>query len=257
MQLPAGKRRLSGEQFVSETSERVDVCAVISRWITGGLLGRHVCRRAEAGACTRKCFARSESLCGAHGLRDSEISYDSSVAGQQNVLRLDVAVNDSVLVRVTEGACYITQNADCFGKRLGTFAFEFRAKRQSLDERHRVIRKPSGIAGRVQRYDVRMLQPRSDFYLARKPLGVHARGELWGENLDDDLASERRIGRQEHARHPAAAELPFELVGVSECGLELLAKRTRHGESTCQGHQNLGQASRVSQLDAHASSEER
>ena len=81
--------------------------------------------------------------------------------------------------------------------------------------------------GRVQRYDVRVLRPRGNSYLSRKTLRVNACGKLGRENLDDDLAAERGISGEADARHTAAAELPFALVGVSESGLELLAKRTR------------------------------
>jgi hypothetical protein len=49
-----------------------------------------------------------------------------------------------------------------------------------------------------------------------------ALGQLGGEHFDDDFPSKRGIFGDEHARHPAAAELPLDDIGVAECVLELV-----------------------------------
>ena len=43
----SAERRLSGEQFVGDEAERVNVSAMIDRGICDSLLGRHVCGRAD------------------------------------------------------------------------------------------------------------------------------------------------------------------------------------------------------------------
>ena len=89
-----------------------------------------------------------------------------------------------------------------------------------------------------------MLQSRSKTNLPRKTLGVHTRCQLWRQNLDDHLPTERGIGGEEYARHPAAAELAIELVCVSQRGLELLA------EGACHGRFNIGRLATVGQPEA-------
>ena len=96
-----------------------------------------------------------------------------------------------------------------------------RAQRLPLDEGHREVREPVRVAGGEQRHDVRMLQPRREGDLTPEPLERHVAGHLVRQHLDHDLAIERHVGRDEHARHPAAAELALEGVGAAQGRLEL------------------------------------
>ena len=57
-----------------------------------------------------------------------------------------------------------------------------------------------------------MLQTRGDVNLPLEALRGDALGEFRIENLYDHLASELRVGGDEHARHPAAAELSLKIV---------------------------------------------
>ena len=94
------------------------------RGITGCLLGRHVLRRADPRTGASQRLARRESLRRTHGLGDSEISHDRGIAREQHVGRLDVAMNDSVLVRIMKSARDVTQNADGFGNRRNAITVE-------------------------------------------------------------------------------------------------------------------------------------
>ena len=80
------------------------------------------------------------------------------------------------------------------------------------------------LARREQWHDVWMLQPRGELDLALEPLGRHAGGQLRGKQLDDDLAAEREFRSHIDARHPSAAELTIELVGIAERRRQLLAQ---------------------------------
>ena len=67
----------------------------------------------------------------------------------------------------------------------------------------------------------------ASLHLAREPLGRQSFGQLRRDDLDDDLAAERGLGRDEDARHAAAAELALDGVRVAERLLERLAQ-VRH-----------------------------
>ena len=68
-----------------------------------------------------------------------------------------------------------------------------------------------------------MLELRDHEDLALEALDVDAGDELRRQHLDDDSAAERRVVRDEDARHPAAGELALEDVRASECCLESTA----------------------------------
>ena len=114
----SGERRLAGEQLVRHRAERVDVGAMIDVGIARGLLGRHVRRRADRRADLRERRAVRRPV------RAALIAFampksvtTARAAGEQHVVRLDVAVHDAVLVRVGERARHVAQDADRFGDR--------------------------------------------------------------------------------------------------------------------------------------------
>src|SRR5688572_4105486 len=88
----------SGEQLISHDSERVDVGARVHIRISGGLLRGHVGRRSERDAVRCQCWAGCRSLgCRAlEGFRNAEVENESMIARDENVLRLDIPVNDSL-----------------------------------------------------------------------------------------------------------------------------------------------------------------
>src|SRR5213075_1142076 len=97
---------LARNKFVGDDAPRVDVRSLVGSRITGRLLRRHVHRRADVVA--RLGYLR-RALPGEwkrflprrrDGLGNPEIGYDRGAFAEQNVLGLDVAVDDSLLVRV-------------------------------------------------------------------------------------------------------------------------------------------------------------
>ena len=86
-----------------------------ARWSVRGiarrLLGRHVRRRADRRAELRERRAGRRRRRGRDGLRDAEVGDDRRAPGEEDVVRLDVAVHDAALVRVGERARDVAQDA--------------------------------------------------------------------------------------------------------------------------------------------------
>jgi len=61
-----------------------------------------------------------------------------------------------------------------------------------------------------------MLQVGGELDLLPEARLAHFAGQFGREQLDDDLAVQRRLGREEHAAHPTAAELLLDVVGIAE-----------------------------------------
>jgi hypothetical protein len=141
-------------------------------------------------------------------------------ARDEHVVRLDVAMHDAARVRVRERIHHIAQHAHRIAHRHLALARELRAQRLALDERHRIVEEIAGLAGREHRHDVRMLERCRELDLAAKALDVHTRSRLGREHFHHHASSERRLPGKEDVRHPTAAELPFDAVGITEGTLQ-------------------------------------
>ena len=95
-------RRVADEHFVHHAAERVDIRSRVELALAHRLLGAHVCRRAE----THPCLGHSAAAGLARGQRNAEVRDHRVPAVQQDVLRLDVAMDHAVLVRVLQGIGY-------------------------------------------------------------------------------------------------------------------------------------------------------
>jgi hypothetical protein len=76
-----------------------------------------------------------------------------------------------------------------------------------------------------------MVQAGGELDLAAKPVRAHRAGRFGRQDLDDDVAGERRFPRDENARHSPASELALEHVRTAECRLQLFAKIGRRGHA--------------------------
>ncbi len=142
------------------------------------------------------------------------------------------------VVRVCIRQCLrdITKHRERVGGRNGAQRHS-RAQGLTIDERHEVIRQRAGRdTGTDHRHDVRLLQPRRQFDLPRKPFDTQPFDQLRREHLDDHVAPKRRIARVKHARHPAATKFMRDRVRDAEGLLELFAEDV--------GHRGLAQRTR-------------
>jgi hypothetical protein len=67
----------------------------------------------------------------------------------------------------------------------------------------------------VERDDVGVLERGGELDLAPEPVDVEPGPQVRGQDLEDDLPSERGLLRHEDARHPPAAELTLDAIGVA------------------------------------------
>ena len=93
-----GERRLARQRLVEHAAEGVDVAPMVDRPLPRGLLGTHVGRRPERGPGFRELALG----CAGDRPRNAEVRHQRVISGEQDVLRLDVAVDDVVPVRVLE-----------------------------------------------------------------------------------------------------------------------------------------------------------
>jgi hypothetical protein len=214
----------AGEQLVRHAAERVEVGAMVRGGIAGCLLGRHVRRRPDARAELGERAARRLRAGRRERLGNPEVRDDRRITREQNVLRLDVAVHHAALVGVGECARHVPQHAHRFAHGQRGIALEPRTQRETIDEGHRVVGQPFGLARGEQRDDVRLLQARGELDLACEAFGRHSGGEVGGKHLHNDIAVEGDIARDEHPRHSAAAQLARQRAGRAQRGLELVAQ---------------------------------
>ena len=155
------------------------------------------------------------------GARDAEIGDQRLTVLQQDVLRLDVAVDDSLLVRVLERRGDLICDPQRVGQRELPLAFETLVDRLAGDERHHVIEMPLVLAEVVDREDVGVTEARDDVDLSAESLGAHREGKFPEEDLDRDVAIQLEIASEPDDRHTSAADLALETVTLSEQRLRL------------------------------------
>ena len=165
--------------------------------------------------------ARQLLLAAAQHAGDAEVGdHRAAVRRQEQVLGLDVAVHDPMLMRVLERERGLARDPDgvLHGKLL--LVVQPVAERLSFDERHREPQLAGGFARVVYGEDVGMLQPRREHDFPLKPLGAKGSGELGQKYFQRDRAIVLEIVGEVDRRHSSVAQLPFEAVAGGEGGAE-------------------------------------
>jgi hypothetical protein len=204
------ERGPSAQHLEEDAPERIYVGAPVDR---GGprsrrLLRGHVKRRAQHHAGHRAVQGvgrRAE-------LGDAKINdlHRSSGAGQQeDVVRLQIAVDDSLAVRRRDGVCHPEQDGRRFRVRQPASRVEVLPQGEALQALHHDVGMPA-------RMDVAIQDPNNAFVLdhrSRTRLGeesgqqLRAIGELAVKDLDGRFAAQVPVlGQIDHA-HPTAAQL--------------------------------------------------
>jgi hypothetical protein len=128
-------------------------------------------------------------------------------AGEQHVLRLDVAVDDTARVRVRQRVRDGERDRKRFLRRQAAPALEVPPEIFPVDKLHHQEGAPVLVTRGQHADDVRMVQPARDLRFAQEPAAhLAVRGELRQQALDRDGRRRRRVARAPHVGDPAAAE---------------------------------------------------
>jgi hypothetical protein len=214
---------------------RVQVGAAIDT-AAGRLLGRHVGRSPEhqARGGDGRLIGRSRERPGQTEVDDSGLTFV-----EQDIARLDIAVDDTLPMRVAQRPRDLNQES--YDVRDGELALPRKAGSQRLagDERHGVEQQLTGLAGAQQGNDVGVLELGRQLDFSAEALGAQALGELGGDDLDNHSPTERRLRRQVHARHPRAWQLTLEDVGRTKRRLQNFGQGWRHGTRLCPEYKEM------------------
>ncbi len=214
-------RRVPAERLVEHHAEGPDVGALIEITVPARLLRRHVERRAEHAPRARE----PRRLGGVHrrigfDLGDAEVEQldDAlAVAGlrEEEVRRLDVAVDDALVVRALQADAGLRRDAE---REVG------RERAEALDQlmeilalevlHHQEGQAPLLVAPRaVDADDVRRVDRRRRLGLAREAAHQRlARRGLRGDDLDGDARAALRVDRFINRAHPAGPKEAHDLI---------------------------------------------
>ena len=196
----------------STDGERVHVAARVDGAVARGLLGTHVLRRAERESGLREAIA---SRLG-DGERDAEVGQHRLAFLKQDVLRLDVAVHQSLSVRVVERARDLLGDRERLVEAELVLALQLLPQRFAANVRQHVVEHAVRVARVDERENVRMVEPRRDLDLGEEPLGAEDRAELGAQDLERDVTIELAVVGEVDDGHPARPELAFDRVPLAE-----------------------------------------
>ena len=199
--------QFAGEHFVKDHAERIDVGAMVGCLGSRVLFRGHVVRRADSLLLVWRAVAPQH-------LGDAEVG-DFHLAGlvEQQVFRLDVAVDDCMIVRVLQRVADWRHDGQGLF-RLQPARAEELAQVHAVNILHQQVKQPVGLSEVVDRDNVRVTQ-----FCERLGLASEAFGELriffplGGEDLEGHEPVERflpRLVNHPHAAAPQAGQ-DFEL----------------------------------------------
>ena len=198
-------RHAADQHLVEDDAEAVQIRASI-QLLAARLLGAHVVRRAHHRAGAR--HARRRII----GAGDAEIGQRrGAVIAQQDVVGLDVAVDETLLLRVVDRAGDFARHAQGEGDRAWRAVLAQHRTAGKIFHRHVVI--VAAAADIVDADDVAMMQARGDLGLAQEALAkirIDQQGRR--HDLQRDFAIHRFLDRQIHRGHAAAAKLAQQAV---------------------------------------------
>ena len=200
-------RQVAGRHLIEHDAERIQVAARVGIEPLR-LLGRNIVHRADglAAALLADIFQRG----------DTEIRHlDHVVIRDHDVLRLDVAVNDAVRMRVLERFCDLRGIAQRLLRAEHAALREALLERHALDELHDDILRVAAVPHVIHRDDVRLREHGDGVCLRLKAvfqLGILR--HLITQDLDGDIAVQLMAHGLINDRHAAAADDLQDLVAI-------------------------------------------
>jgi hypothetical protein len=220
-----GDRRLAGEHLVQHSGEGIDIAARVQQPVAGGLLRTHVLRSTEVETRFRQPIAPGFR----HRERDAEVRHHRLALVQQDVLRLDVAVDDVMAMGVAQGVSDLAGDGQCIVERELSLAGKPSTQRLAVHVRHGVIEGAASLTAVVQRHDMGMVQAGGDGNLTQESLGTECGGDLGVQDLERDGTIVLQVPGEEHGPCPPAPDVAVDPVAV---GQRLLEAVQRLGDQT-------------------------
>ena len=200
----AGVRCAAGEEGVEDRAETVDVnrrraCFGTPR----GLLRRHVGRRSREGP---RIVQVAVGFDPAGETKVGDVRRALFV--DQDVGRLEVSVENPALMRMVDRLGRGDDQAGR-GARVACEVVEPPVQALTRHELHTEVGQTAALADFVDRYDVRMVQPRDRLGLVAEPPLLRLRGEFGRlDHLDRNLAAERRLSARKTIPMPPRPSSP-------------------------------------------------
>jgi hypothetical protein len=135
---------------------------------------------------------------------------------QQNVLRLDVAMDDTTAVRVVERVGDLACDSQSLFEWKLAFSLQTGSHRRSRHARHDVEDGAVVLPGVEQRKDVRVVEASEEPNFSGEPLDAHRRRELTMQNLERDRAVVAQVPSAIDGGHSTAAQLALDRVPAGE-----------------------------------------
>jgi hypothetical protein len=168
----------------------------------------------------------------AHRQGDAEVRHQRLAFVQQDVLRLDLAMDHAVAVGVVERARHLTGNPHGVPDRELLLMVEPVAQRLPFHKRHDVVEQSVGFSRVDETEDVGVLEMRGDLDLFQEPIGADDSGQLEAQHLEGDGAVVAQVVREVDRGHAAAAEFALDRVATCEGGAQAVDEclQRAHGD---------------------------
>ncbi len=170
-----------------------------------------------------------------HCLGQAEVqNLHMTIAGDEDVVGLQVAMRDVLLVRCSQAVCNLNRVIDRLAMRQDAAPQDI-AQSFAFQQLRNQILSFAMLADVEDRQDVGMIQ-RSDRprFLLETPQAFRISGKGSGQDLDRDLATEASVARAIHLSHATSTESGKNFVGP-EFGSRGKRHRRRNYRGTCIG----------------------
>ena len=217
----AAKRALARNHFVQDRAEAEQIRAVVNCF-SAELFRRHIAERAkDHPSFGLDRLGRQRSIVGLDrqgqfGQAEIE-NLHAAISCKENIVRLQIAVNDALLMRCSQAGCYLKGVFDHFasGDRA---AAEPVAQRFAFEQFSDDIKPVGTSADIVDHNDVRMTQRSGGTRLLLEPMHALGVGETFcREDLDCHVAVETRVMSTIHFAHAASAQRRLDLIRSQLC----------------------------------------